>query len=64
MTMCRWEFFDLYDQYILNILYHPRIRPGMTREEVRAVIPEIPPQCESFGRHGERDQALAQNHGR
>jgi hypothetical protein len=36
-------FFDLYDQYILNILYHPRIRPGMTREEARAVLPEILP---------------------
>ena len=27
-------FFGVYDQYLLNILYHPRIRPGMTREEV------------------------------
>ena len=24
-------FFGVYDQYILNILYHPRVRPGMTR---------------------------------
>ena len=29
-------FFDVYDQYLLNILYHPRIRPGMTRAEVEA----------------------------
>ena len=29
-------FFGVYDQYILNILYHPRIRPGMTRAEVQA----------------------------
>ena len=36
-------FFDLYDQYLLNILYHPRIRPGMTREEVQALLPEILP---------------------
>jgi len=33
-------FFDVYDQYILNLLYDPRIRPGMTVEEVRAVLPE------------------------
>ena len=24
-------FFGLYDQYLLNILYDPRIRAGMTR---------------------------------
>jgi hypothetical protein len=34
-------FFDVYDQYILNILYHPRIRAGMTVAEVRAVLPEV-----------------------
>jgi hypothetical protein len=32
-------FFDVYDQYILNLLYDPRIRPGMTVEEVKAVLP-------------------------
>jgi hypothetical protein len=36
-------FFGIYDQYIMNLLYHPRIRPGMTREEVRALLPEIMP---------------------
>ena len=34
-------FFDIYDQYLLNILYDPRIRPGMTRDEVNAVLPEV-----------------------
>jgi hypothetical protein len=34
-------FFDVFDQYILNILYDPRIRPGMTVEEVKAVLPEV-----------------------
>jgi len=34
-------FFDVYDQYLLNILYDPRIRPGMTKEEVSAVLPEV-----------------------
>ncbi len=33
-------FFDVYDQYILNLLYDPRIKPGMTVEEVKAVLPE------------------------
>jgi hypothetical protein len=32
-------FFDVYDQYILNLLYDPRIKPGMTVDEVRAVLP-------------------------
>jgi DUF2927 family protein len=36
-------FFDIYDQYLLNILYDPRIRPGMTRDEVRAVLPTVLP---------------------
>jgi Protein of unknown function (DUF2927) len=36
-------FFDVYDQYLLNILYDPRIRPGMTKEEVRKLLPEVLP---------------------
>ena len=34
-------FFDVYDQYIMNILYDPRIRPGMTVQEVKAVLPQV-----------------------
>jgi hypothetical protein len=34
-------FFDVYDQYILNILYDPRIRPGMDADQVRALLPQI-----------------------
>jgi Protein of unknown function (DUF2927) len=34
-------FFDVYDQYILNLLYDPRIRPGMTVDEVKAVLPAV-----------------------
>lgn len=41
-------FFDIYDQYILNILYHPRVRPGMTREQVRALLPEIMPEVRAW----------------
>jgi hypothetical protein len=34
-------FFDVYDQYLLNILYDPRIRAGMTKDEVNALLPEV-----------------------
>ena len=34
-------FFDVYDQYLLNLLYDPRIKPGMTVQEVRTVLPEV-----------------------
>jgi hypothetical protein len=34
-------FFDIYDQYLLNILYDPRISAGMTKNEVDAVLPDI-----------------------
>ena len=34
-------FFDVYDQYIMNVLYHPRVKAGMTVAEVKAVLPEV-----------------------
>jgi Protein of unknown function (DUF2927) len=34
-------FFDVYDQYLLNILYDPRIKAGMTVEEVKAVLSDV-----------------------
>src|SRR6202011_3651200 len=34
-------FFDVYDQYLLNVLYDPRIRPGMTRDEVEVFLPDV-----------------------
>jgi hypothetical protein len=34
-------FFDVYDQYLLNILYDPRIIAGMTRDEVNAILPDV-----------------------
>lgn len=34
-------YFDLYDQYILNILYHPEIKAGMTVQEVKDVMPQV-----------------------
>jgi hypothetical protein len=41
-------FFDVYDQYLLNILYDPRVRPGMTREEVNALLPDILPSVRAW----------------
>jgi len=34
-------FFDVYDQYLLNLLYDPRVRAGMTVAEVKAVLPNV-----------------------
>jgi hypothetical protein len=47
-------FFGTYDQYILNILYDPRIRPGMTATQVRALLPDVLPSVRDFieGRAG------------
>jgi len=36
-------FFDRYDQYLLNILYDPRIAPGMSVEEVARLLPQVLP---------------------
>jgi Protein of unknown function (DUF2927) len=36
-------FFDVYDQYLVNILYDPRVRPGMTKNQVGTLLPEVLP---------------------
>ena len=41
-------FFGVYDQYILNILYHPKVKAGMTRAEVQAVLPQVLPEVRAF----------------
>jgi hypothetical protein len=41
-------FFDVYDQYLLNILYDPRIRPGMTKLEVEGLLSGVLPAARSF----------------
>jgi hypothetical protein len=41
-------FFDVYDQYILNILYDPRVRPGMTRQDVEKLLPDILPKIRKW----------------
>lgn len=40
--------FVIYDQYLLNILYDPRIRPGMTVDEVKSVLPAILPDVRQW----------------
>jgi hypothetical protein len=44
-------FFDIYDQYLLNILYDPRIETGMTKDEVRALLPQILPDVRALVAH-------------
>jgi hypothetical protein len=41
-------FFDVYDQHLLNILYDPRIRPGMTIEEVKTLMPDVLPEVRAW----------------
>lgn len=41
-------FFDIYDQYLLNILYDPRIRAGMTKEQVKELLPAILPDVRAW----------------
>ncbi len=41
-------FFDIYDQYLLNILYDPRVKAGMTRQEVDALLPEVLPTVRAW----------------
>jgi hypothetical protein len=41
-------FFDVYDEYLANILYDTRVRPGMTKEQVEALLPDILPKVRSF----------------
>ena len=50
-------FFDVYDQYLVNILYDPRIRPGMSKAEVDALLTDIFPAVRAFvaQTHSEKD---------
>ena len=34
-------YFDVYDQYLLNLLYDPRIKAGMSVQEVQAALPDV-----------------------
>jgi len=41
-------FFDRYDQYLVNILYDPRIRPGMTKDAVDKLLPDVLPAVRTW----------------
>ncbi len=41
-------FFDIYDQYLANVLYDPRIRPGMTKREVDKLLPDVLPTVRAW----------------
>jgi len=41
-------FFDVYDQYLVNILYDPRVRPGMTKDEVDKLWPDVLPTVRAW----------------
>ncbi len=59
-------FFDVYDQYLLNILYNPRLRPGMTKAEVNGLLPDVLLTARAWvsqtnlPRHADRRDAPAQ----
>lgn len=40
--------FGIYDQYLLNILYHPKMRPGLSVDEVKALLPQILPDVRAW----------------
>jgi hypothetical protein len=37
----RHSSFTSFDRHILNMLYDPRVEPGMTKMEVSRVLPEV-----------------------
>jgi hypothetical protein len=41
-------FFDIYDQYLLNLLYDPRIRAGMSKAQVKELLPKILPDVRAW----------------
>jgi hypothetical protein len=44
----RMGYFDVYDQHLLNILYDERIQPGMSADEVTALLPRILPDVRAW----------------
>ena len=52
-------FFDVYDQYLLNILYDPRVRPGMTKHKVEALMPDLLASARSWIARIDADRAAS-----
>lgn len=51
-------FFDIYDQYLLNILYDVRVRSGMSKHELDRLLPEIMPAVRDRIARNRRAQAV------
>jgi Protein of unknown function (DUF2927) len=43
-------FFDVFDQHLLNILYDPRVKAGMSIEETKALLPDVLATARAFVR--------------
>jgi hypothetical protein len=43
-------YFDVFDQYLLNMLYDPRVKAGMTIDETKAILPEVLVTARAFVR--------------
>jgi hypothetical protein len=41
-------FFDIYDQFLVNMLYDPSVRPGMTKSEVENLLPKVMPTVRAW----------------
>ncbi len=54
-------FFDVYDQYLLNILYDPRIRPGMSKADLDKLLPEVLPAVRAWVEDGNSKGLAATN---
>jgi len=54
-------FFDVYDQYLLNILYDPRIRPGMSKGDLDKLLPEVLPTVRAWVEDGNSRGMAATN---
>ena len=51
-------FFDVYDQYIMNVLYDPRIKAGMTVAEVKARATRRARRRARLGREGQQSAGV------
>ena len=54
-------FFDVYDQYLLNILYDPRVRPGMSKGDLDKLLPEVLPTVRAWVAEGNSRGMAATN---
>ena len=51
-------FFDIYDQYIMNVLYDPRIKAGMTIAEVKSRAARGAPRRAGVGEEGQQSGGI------